>query len=282
MYKYITPITNFDFNRPIKWAKVSKLKVKKITDGELLQYFGICNRSFDKNGRVTKNDFRGPDLINLFNFNRAEKYKLTNSKYAFTSDLDLDSHISEVKALLGAFRLFKLNGITCPITFYKETEGSGVTSPFESNITKVSVFSKSDLIKLTNLQRLMKKMESEDIVLLHMVTEQGVSTLSLVFLVIILERTIMKGLRGEISFKVRLYGSKLLSRHFDYNEKVVYETLKKAYDLRSGFVHLHKNSLNEVKEIFDRLYDYAVKVLRIKAEGKVTPDKLKELILSSD
>jgi len=158
MYKYITPITNFDFNRPIKWAKVSKLKVKKITDGELLQYFGICNRCYDKNGRVTKNDFRGPNLINLFRFNRAEKYKLTNSKYAFTSNLDLDSHISEVKALLGAFRLFKFNGITCPVTFYKETKGSRVHSPHESNVTKISVFSKSDVqIKLTNLQRLMKK-----------------------------------------------------------------------------------------------------------------------------
>jgi len=123
-------------------------------------------------------------------------------------------------------------------------------------------------------------MESEDIALLHMVIEQGVSTLSLVFLVIILERTIMKGDSGEISFKVRLYVSKLLSRHFNYNEKVVYETLDQAYALRSKFIHSHKNSPNKVKEIFDRLYDYAVKVLRIKAEGKF-PDKLKKLILSS-
>lgn len=281
-FSCFTPITKLDFQPPIKWAKVSRLKIKKITDAELLDYFGIRSREFNKNGKVTELYVPKSSPINVINIKDVIVYNLQSSKYAFVSDLNNNTHISEVKTLLTAFRLYRLNSVTCPITFEKERIIQHFIYPIESKIKKETEFSKSDLIKISHLIHLVKKVEPEDIELLDLVTELGVRTLSLVLLVIILERTIMQGDSGEISFKVRLYGSKLLSKYFQYNEKKVYDTLHEGYKLRSKFMHEHKKNEDKVKMIFDNLYDYTVKILRIKAEHKnIRPDMLIKLILAN-
>ena len=64
-FSCFTPITKLDFQPPIKWAKVSRLKIKKITDAELLDYFGISTREFNKNGKVTHLSFQKPSSILL-------------------------------------------------------------------------------------------------------------------------------------------------------------------------------------------------------------------------
>jgi hypothetical protein len=279
-YNCFTPLTRFDIHPPIKWKQVSRLKIKKITDADLLHYFGIGIREFDKNGNVINLGFQKASPLNLMIAKEAMLYDIHSSKYAVVSDMDWENHVSETKVLHSSLKLLRLNGVTCPITFDKEKTRQDFIYPLESKIKKILVFSKYDLIELDNLANLARKVEHEDIELLNLVTELGVTTLSLVLLIIILERAIMSGDRGEISFKIRIYGSKLLSKYFNYKKETVYSTLKEAYDVRSKFIHTHKKSPKREKEIFDDIYDYAVKILRITAEHpNVIPNKLKELIL---
>lgn len=262
--KYWTPIINFDFHEIKKSIQIGKIEIKNISDRDLLNYFGITSRTLNKEGILTSYATTGK-FGDFFILNEFQKAELFACKYAFVSNLQNDVvHRSEISSVLNALRLFKLNGVICPITINDEDFSQSFMYPLESKIKEKMILSRSDLEEVRKLLISSKKIEPEDSTLLEFVSEQGKSILSLVFLVITIERTIMKGDRSEISFKVRLYGSKLLRKYFMYREKDVFETLGLAYKLRSDYVHQAKVSLDKVEGIFPILYDYTVRILTIK------------------
>jgi hypothetical protein len=281
-YKYFTPLVKFDLDPPKTWAKIGKLKIKRISDAELLQYFGIKKRGPRYRGIFL--DFETRDKRPILN----EIPELKATKYALVADLDFSEYIREVVKTLSVLRLFELSGVTSPVTFGTTLRKGkpflqyGYNYPLKSNISKELVVSGKELEKVKALLGLVKKIRSEDMDLLKFVVEHGASPISLVMLVTILERTIMRKDRNEISFKVRLFGAKALSKYFGYEESKVFRTLGKAYGLRSEFIHEGKSS-GEIKDIFEDLYDCAVKLLQIDAEhpNVLKPENRNDLALSA-
>jgi len=280
---FFTPIINFDFVQPHQWVKISKLKIKSISDTDFLNYFG-AKRIFDENGRLTSlklvgkkhTNIRALRHANLSALNEFQKAKLLECKYAFVSNLDATKHGLEVYNILNALRLFKLNGIICPVTFDDDNKQINLyfMYPIESKIKGKTILTRLELKKVEKILSNLPEIDSEDIKLLSLVVEQGISILSLVFLVIILERSIMKGDQREIIFKVKLYAAKLLSKCFKYKEKEVFDIINTAYRLRSKFVHSAKTPPDdEINKIFPHLYDYTIKILKVKAQA---PDLLSD------
>ena len=139
--------------------------------------------------------------------------------------------------------------------------------PLESNIKKSAIFTKKEIKEVEKFLPTLSKIDTEDLKLLTNVVENGISILSIVFLIIIIERCLLKGLSGEISFKVKLYASKYLSKYYQYQTKEVFDNVASAYKLRSGFVHGSSKIINkdEIEKIFPDIYDYTIKLLRFKA-----------------
>jgi len=277
---FFTPICNFQIDPPIKWMKMSKLKLRPISEAQALRYFGV-KREFDKKGRLIHMSrstdepapFDSPGILTEF-----QKLNVYASNYAFVSDLD-DSkeHGREIWFMLNAFWMSKLHGVTCPTTFDNNL-GQYFMPPMESKLDKTSIFSKSELRKIARVMKVVPKCKQDDLKLLRLVVEHGSSILSLVFLVMIVERIIMRGERGEIAFKVRLYAAKLLSKHFHFAEEKVFDTLKLAYDLRSDFIHSGRMSQTSVSEVFPILYDYATELLIINAKHLNQGNSLKRML----
>jgi hypothetical protein len=287
---FFTPLLNLDMDKPRRWLKIEKLRIKSISQKELRKYFGINYREFDSEGSLTRlvpAGSRGSWALDFWPLNEIQRIMLFGCKYAFVSTLDHDEHIDEVKRVLNAIRLLKINGITCPVTI-KDTPPNEICShvsfihPLESKLKEKTVLSQSEINKIRDIYQYLPRVSREDIELLKSVIEHGISSLSLVFLVMIIERAIMEGDKGEISFKVRVYGSKLLSKYFGYDGREAFKILGKAYGLRSGFVHKGKVSDDKVQQILPKLYDYASKILLIKAKDShvLKKEKRKMLLFS--
>jgi hypothetical protein len=262
---YFTPICNFDLAESLINSKIARLEIKEISKEDSLHYFGITERVFDEDGNLSGFDSYNKSFDIL---NEPQKLSLFKCKYAFISKLNLDEHKHEVENILNAIRLLKLSGITCPVTFNDKSPGLSFAHPLFSPIKEKAILSNNELVELEKLLTVLAKIKPADIDLLRLVTTSGRSILSLVFLVIILERNIMSGdNKSEISFKIRVFGSKSLAKYFNLDERMVFDTLKKVYELRSSFSHGGEVSSDKVDEIFSGLYDYTVKILRIAAEN---------------
>ncbi len=277
---FFTPVCNFQVDPPIKWMKMSKLKLRPISEAEALRYFGV-EREFDRKGQLIgirrptdkPAPFDSSAILTEF-----QKLNVYASKYAFVSDLDdHNEHGREIWFMLNAFWMSKLHGVTCPTTFDNNI-GQYFMPPIESKLDKTSIFSKSELRKIARVVKLVPKCKQDDLELLRFVVEHGSSILSLVFLVMIVERIVMRGERGEIAFKVRLYAAKLLSKYFYFAEEKVFDTLQLAYDLRSRFIHSGGTTQASVSKVFPSLYDYATKLLIIDAQHPHLGDSLKPML----
>ena len=106
-----------------------------------------------------------------------------------------------------------------------------------------------------------------------MVNELGYHQLVIVLLVTLLERSLMRGDRNEIAFKVAFYGARLL-RDEGYSVSDVFDDIRRAYDLRSKFVHKGEETIPDLQPFLDRLYDYATKirVLSARKPDLVSPE----------
>jgi len=171
-------------------------------------------------------------------------------------------------------------GITCPVTFNDKSPRVRYIYPLTSQFDR-KVFTESEFKKISQIKSNLSRLDPEDLKMLSIVIEQGYSMISFLLLMTILERNIMKGDRNEISFKVRIFTAKLLSKFFHYKEKEVFNNVKNFYTYRSKFVHEGKalNS-NELKNILPILYEYVIKILLIKINHPsiLNPDKRNELL----
>lgn len=266
-YECFTPIVNFDISSPKKWIKISNLKIKRVSNDDLWTYFRISQRELNEQGRVLSVSTPEPSALNTMIFKESIVYKLHESEYAMVSDLKREQHIEEVKKVIGAIRLLRFTGVICPISFQKRKLVRSFVHPMETKVIEKSQFLDSDIAFIKDTVGLVTKVDPGDLEILDFVSEHGESNLSLALLVMLLEKTIMEGDTSptERSFKIRLYSAKLLSKFYDYAEKEVFLRINDAYKLRSGFVHELQESSNQVKELFLHIYDYVVKILRIKA-----------------
>ncbi len=271
--KLFTPIMNFDFDKQVNWVKIPTFKIKKISSKDMADYFGVIvgrDKNFNPIDIRSLKDPPTPQFLR-YQFsgllNEFQNIQLLRCKYAFESSLDSNEHGKEVYHILNAFRLYKINGITCPATF-----DTGINQyfmyPLESKIKKSAIFTKKEINKIDKFLPTLSKIDAEDLKLLTNVVENGISILSIVFLMIIIERSLLKGVRGEISFKVKLFAAKYLSKYYRYQTNEVFKNVNSAYDLRSRFVHGGKKiKKDEIENIFPDIYNYTIKLLRLRAKS---------------
>jgi len=105
-----------------------------------------------------------------------------------------------------------------------------------------------------------RNIPQEDLDLLDLSNETGVKPLSILFLIVIAERSIMSGDNNEISFKVSVYASRLLQEHFAVDPKMAYRTFRKSYKIRSDLVHAGVINCENVRNLIPGLYEYVTKI----------------------
>ncbi len=136
---------NFDFDKQVNWVKISKFKIKKISSKEIADYFGakiVRDNNFKPTEIISLKDPPTPQFLRYQSpviLNELQNIQLLECKYAFVSSLNIDEHRKEVCHILDAFRLHKINGITCPVTF-----DTGIAQyfiyPLESKIKESAIF----------------------------------------------------------------------------------------------------------------------------------------------
>ena len=222
--KLFTPIINFDFDKQVNWVKVSKFRIKKISSKDMAVYFGAKVKR-DKNYKPTSlSSLKNPATQQFLRYqssgllNVIQNLKLLECKYAFESSLNRKDHIEEVENILNAFRLHKISGITCPVTWDTGTSQSYIY-PLESKIKISAIFTKKEIKIIDKFLPILSKVDTEDLKLLTNVADNGISILSIVFLMIIVERSLLKGERSEINFKVKIFAAKYLSKYYGYQTK---------------------------------------------------------------
>jgi len=278
-----TPVVKFDLSFDKKWSQILDIKLKKITDNELFNYFRLREREFNHEGHAVLLRRTEPIGLDLVAIKESVYLGVHEAKFAFVSDLPRTKHLSQVKQVLAASKLLKYNGILCPITFDPSGRILSFIHPLETKVPSITSLSKPELNDLKSLTSLIPKIKPDDLVLLNQMAELGVSPLSLLLAVILVERTLMRGDRSEIGFKVRLYCANLLAKYYNYDEDSVFNSVRKAYEERSAFVHDRPKTKNSsIKSLFYDVYDYAVKLLRLSVEypNVMEHENLQKLILS--
>ena len=153
--KLFTPIINFDIDEKVNWVKISKFKIKKISSKDIADYFGakiVRDNNFRPIEIISLKDPPTPQFIRYQSpsiLNELQSMQLLGCKYAFVSSLKIDEHRKKVCDILDAFRLHKINGITCPVTF-----DTGIAlhfiHPFESKMKECATFTKKEIKKVVS------------------------------------------------------------------------------------------------------------------------------------
>ncbi len=275
-----TPLLNLGAVSSLLPCQIYGLQLAEITDEELGQYFGVSGRSFTHKGlSLTRAKYNS----RIYSLSELEQYDLFKSKYALTSSQAIESHDEQVRKFITSVMLLEPSGLSCPVTLNSDTPSTTLRSPFKSELKTVFRLSPEKLDRLRDMDRQKKRIPAEDIDLLHLVSEKGICALSILFLVTILERTLLKGMSNntEIKFKFSVFGAKLLSKHAGYSEREVFDTLRDAYDIRSSFAH-GSIATGKSSSVFAKLYDYTVNTLMLNAGNpNLLTDKNRNSLLLS-
>ena len=155
--------------------------------------------------------------------NELQNLQLFGCKYAFESSLESKEHQTEVYQILNAFRLFKINGITCPVSCDTGT-AVYIMHPYESKIKKSAIFTKKEIKKIDKFLPTLSKIDAEDLKLLTNVMENGKSILSIVFLIIIIERSLLRGSIVKLVLKLNFLHQNTCRNIIDIKQKKYLKT----------------------------------------------------------
>jgi hypothetical protein len=112
----------------------------------------------------------------------------------------------------------------------------------------------------------LSKITVPDLELFDLANETGSHLLAVLFLVTILERSLLKDetSKTEIAFKVCFHGTRLLMGH-GVDGPDVYKDLKMAYKIRSEFVHSGSQVGKDFDTFVPKLYDHVAKIRLLSA-----------------
>lgn len=265
-----TPILCVKLENPVSKYKIAGLEIRAITDAERREYFGIENMKSEGTGtRFTRvNNLRTSWMGQM------EFFALIDSEVVAVSDLPQQKHRTSVTTLVNGLSLMGFTGAWCPVTFYSEHSGSDYRSPLRLKQDSVWTLNDSTAVGLLDMIRYIEeqRIDKDNLELFRLTREHGESELSVLFLVIILERLLMPGDRGEIRFKFCIFGASVVSKQLSIPARDAYGLLEKAYDIRSGFAHGSSKNAHKLKSLFPDLYNYAIEVIKFNIQN---PDLLK-------
>ena len=262
--KRFTPLLNFNADLSTLPSDFKGLTLAEITDEELQLYFRVSNRALTSTGYSCTQEKDNPRFYSL---SALEQHDLIQSRFAFTSGQHFESHDQDVRDFALSIMLLEPSSFSSPVTFNSETPSIFSSFPFRGKHSGSFVLSDGNLARLRENLSHLHLISTEDRDLLRLVWENGMSPLSVLFLVTILERTLLKGEsnQSEVSFKFRVFGAKLLSKHAALDEREVFDTLKRAYKIRSKVAHKY-SQLEDITSLYPRLYDYVVTALFLDAD----------------
>lgn len=258
---HLTPVTRFSVSGelPQQSEDISLVDVtlRRITDEELLQHLHISNRVFGP--RPDEFGYEKHGIVKHSStsiLNELQEVELCRSTHAFVSQLPFEEHQSKVNDILHCWRLLKMSRVACPITYRSSGPGVNFQRPIEGRLGGVLEFDSTLLNQATTLLPNIGRIPQEDLDLIDLANETGTKTLSVFLLVVIAERSLMKGDKNEISFKISVYGSRLLEFLGVADATSAYSILRKAYKIRSAFAHDGKIDQADISRILPSLYEY--------------------------
>jgi len=257
---------------------LNKLKIRKITDGELKILFGISGAKFKKQ------DFRGgTNINNVDNF----WSDIPSDKFLGLSDL-LDCSIPyfvieaddpiEIERVLYAIRLLKEENCFCPkgIKYISKGCTEYYFRPFNISYEKRLKLTKNDIVRLNKLLDVIKFEEGKSKIIydrlkicLNIDLSKQVRFIEAVG---VIESIILGNPKDELIFRFSLYSSYILNK---YKIITSFTEMKNIYDIRSGLVH--KGGCTKFNnEIFAKVIRYLKTIVILFYWENISNDSIKE------
>lgn len=267
---FFTPITRIsvssDFPQSIDLGGV---RLIHISDAEALQYLRISGRKFGPKPSEFGFTCHGQNLTAGAIMDELEAIDVFRSTHAFVSELPLDKHQCRVDELLHCWRLLRISRVCCPVTYNSDSPGVNMRQPIQCRLGDNLNLDPVLFSETKSLLRNLRHIPFEDLEIIDLANKTGYKTLSVLFLVMIAESSLMKNDKNKISFKVSSYGSRLLQFHDDADITDVLSVMREAYSIRSTFVHAGGIQHLDLEAFLPRLYRY---VARIRILTALPPD----------
>lgn len=275
MTTYFTPLVRVevadDFAGP--W-EIGRVSLRAASDDDLRRYFGIADRTFDsETGQVVGYTTLEDSGLRMAALGLVQAIRVHSSTCALVSELPIDQHQSAVCDVLRCWRLLRVSQVAAPVTLNSDGPSSAYGRPLECRLGGSLTLDEGLVEQSRDLFKNLAQVPDSDLILLDMVNEFGCQPLTIVLLTTLLERSLMRSDSNEIAFKVALYGARLLSGagHVAHD---VFADLRRAYSLRSRYLHGGEHEIPELEGLLVRLYGYATKIRVLSATQpeRVSPE----------
>lgn len=278
MYTHYIPI-NIISDNINEYTFYNKLKLKRLSKEEICKIWRINDFELDGNGYL-KSLKKTKDSFIFYRSNTEDLAFLIGANYY----LELKDERSLGVLFNYALKLFKhgkagfLLGICEP-----PTRAAMFNYPNPLYGDKYAL-NRNELPEFDNLMKLIEsKLKNEffnSIInrLLYSISKEIKDINRLIEFISILESIYVEdSFHGEMSYKLRIRASKILSELHD--SQTVFQDLKNATKFRGAWLHSSKG--NKVKEIIPRLEEYVRNSLKIylKGESQFKPDVIDKLII---
>lgn len=267
MTVYFTPIVGATAAHELP-AEVSlgSLTLHRSNDADLRQYLDISDRTLGASrGRLsfTRHD---TSLDRMSMLDELQQIRILSTTHALVSELPFEKHMEAVRDMLHCWRLIRCSRVGGPITFNSGSPSSAVIKPLDSRIGGDLMIDHQLLEETSVIAGNLSKIPAPDLELFDLANEAGSHSLAVLFLVTILERSLLKDetSKTEITFKVCFYGTHLLMGH-GVDGPDVHKDLKMAYKIRSEFVHSGSQVGKDLDTFVPKLYGHVAKIRLLSA-----------------
>ena len=267
----------------------NKLKLRRITEDEILQFFKIEVNERTENGLVTRFSGEALALTDLLT-DPFGAILLNHRTFVMSSQFILEAEeIEYVSWFQQALKLYKDGKTGAFWGVNPKTHSIHFLHPIPFYGKEVYSLEESDIPKIKELYKTIKNHRGKRYDLMKEKFLFALSGLSIksenrfLELTTILEMLYSpKSDRAELSFRFSLRACKVLSKYLSMNEKETYNDMKKIYSIRSGISH--SGSHRETDEYLKKLIDYARKsiALFLKNPSIFTDSQLDELVFNGN
>lgn len=262
-----------------------RLKLRRITNKEILEFFKITVTERDEDGLIRK---FSAESVGIF-IDPLSAFLINHRFFVMSSQFILEAkEIECIKWFQQALKLHKDGKTGVFFGVNSRIHEFHFLHPIPFYGKKTYSLKQYDVTKLKELYRIIKQTRNK---LYDLIIEKFLFALSgrgirnehrFLELVTILEMLYSpKGARMELSFRCSLRASKVLSKYLSMDEEKIYEDIRKIYDIRSGISHsgFHRDTA----KYLNKLVDYTRKsiVLFLKDNSIFEDEKLDELCIKN-
>jgi len=282
----IAPVLLYSDNDFDELVIADGLKIRKITEEELLKLFGVKvwfenqlpkNKKTKHGFNLWRNFFSGP-LSRIINIFSAPYYLIESKNYEILDDL------------LFCIRIINPWNIFCPIGI-EITNNNKVSSCYfyPNSITDLKKHQKDNrILSCNDIERLITFFETIrnnppgniKIIKRRLITIVNKSidkNFRYAEAVGLMESIVSSNDQGELSFKFSLYSSYILSK---YGNNTSFKEMYQAYTDRSSILHTGKAKKEITDQRLEKIIEYCQKIIYSSVVESCTSKKVKEMLLN--